>query len=130
RAPNGNFVVNELTVAIASKTDPLQSQSVVLENASADFSQDNYPAAGAIDGNDQTGWAVSPHFGKNHEAIFETKEEIGHDGGSIVTVTISQQYTDGKHLLGKFRLSVTDGSRPPARQKLPDAGAAALAVPK
>jgi hypothetical protein len=130
RAPNGNFVVNELTLSIANKSDPSQSEAVVLENASADFSQDNYAAAGAIDGNDQTGWAVSPHFGKSHEAIFETKDDVGHDGGSIVTVTISQQYTDGKHLLGKFRLSVTDGSRPLARPKLPDAIAAALAVPK
>jgi hypothetical protein len=129
RAANGNFVVNELKVTVAPKTDPAQVKPLVLENASADFSQDNFPSVGAIDGNEETGWAVSPQFGKNHEAVFEAKDEA--DGGErVVTITISQQYVDGKHCLGKFRLSVTDGDRPLNRPKLPDAVAAALAVPK
>jgi Protein of unknown function (DUF1553)/Protein of unknown function (DUF1549) len=130
RAQNGNFVVNELKATIASKADPSQSQTVNLENATADFSQDNYPVAAAIDGNPETGWAVSPQFGKAHEAIFETRDDAGHDGGSVLTISISQQYTDGKHVLGKFRLSVTDGTKPLARPKLPEAVAAALAVPQ
>jgi hypothetical protein len=130
RAPNGNFVVSELKVTIAPKSDPTQLQPVALENPSADFSQDNWHVGGAIDGNDQTGWAVMPQLGKAHEALFETKADAGYEGGSLLTITISQQYPDGKHLLGKFRLSVTDGSRPLTRPKLPDAVAAALAVPK
>jgi hypothetical protein len=130
RAPNGNFVVSELKVTIAYKSDPAQSMAVELANGSADFSQDNWHVAGAIDGNDQTGWAIMPQFGKAHEAIFETKTDAGHDDGSLLTITISQQYPDGKHLLGKFRLSVTDGTRPLTRAKLPEAVAAALAVPK
>jgi hypothetical protein len=130
RANNGNFVVNELKVTIAPKSDPSQSTAVELANASADFSQDNYHVSGAIDGNDQTGWAASPQLGKSHEATFETKTDVGHEGGSILTITISQQYPDGKHVLGKFRLSVTDGTRPLAKPKLPEAVAAALAVPK
>ena len=48
----------------------------------------------------------------------------------MLTITISQQYVDGKHVLGKYRLSVTDGTRPLTREKLPEAVAAALAVPK
>ena len=75
--------------------------------------------AGAIDGNEETGWAVSPQFGKSHEAIFETKDDAGATGGSVLTITISQQYPDGKHLLGKFRLSVTDGTRPLSRRSCP-----------
>ena len=59
----------------------------------------------------------------------ETKQDAGHSGGSLVTITLSQQFADSKHLLGKFRLSVTDGSRPLARPKLPEAVAAAIAVP-
>src|SRR5207245_418397 len=59
RAPNGNFVVSELKVTIASKGEPSQSQPLVLENATSDFNQDNFLAAGAIDRNDQTGWAIS-----------------------------------------------------------------------
>ncbi len=129
RAPNGNFVVNELKVSVAPKDDPSQTKLLALENASADFGQDNFPAAGAIDGNEETGWAVSPQFGKSHEAVFEVKDGLD-SGERVITITISQQYTDGKHCLGKFRLSVTDGDRPLNRPKLPDAVAAALAMPK
>jgi hypothetical protein len=129
RAPNGNFVVSELKVSVAAKSDATPSKPLVLENASADFNQDNYPAAGAIDGNDETGWAVSPQFGMNHEAVFEVKED-SEGGERVLTITISQQYVDGKHCLGKFRLSVTDGERPLSRPKLPEAVAAALAAPK
>ena len=117
-------------MAIAPKSDPAQSQPLPLENATADFSQDSLHVGGAIDGNDQTGWAISPQFGKAHEATFETKDSAGHDGGSTLTITISQQYADGKHLLGKFRLSVTDGTRPLTKPKLPEAVAAAVAMPK
>jgi hypothetical protein len=130
RAPNGNFVVSELKVLLAPKSEASQSQPLVLENATADFSQDSFSPAAVFDGNDQTGWAISPQFGKSHEAIFETKEETGHEGGSLLTITISQQYADGKHVLGKFRLSVTDAARPLARPKLPEPIAAALAVLK
>ena len=69
-------------MTIAPKSDPSKAEPVDLQNASADFSQDNWHVAGAIDGNEDTGWAVSPQFGKTHEAIFETKADAGHEGGS------------------------------------------------
>jgi hypothetical protein len=129
RATNGNFVLSELKLLAAPKADPAKSEPVSLGNASADFSQDNWHVAGAIDGSEDTGWAVMPQFGKTHEAIFETKADLAHDGGSILTFTLSQQYPDGMHLLGKFRISVTDAQRPIMGSKLPEAIAAALAVP-
>ena len=106
------------------------SSCMVSVAPAADFSQDSYHVAGAIDGNEDTGWAISPQFGKSHEATFETKSDAGHESGSVLTITLSQQYQDGKHALGRFRLSVTDGTRPLTRAKLPEAVAAALAVPK
>jgi hypothetical protein len=130
RAQNGNFVVGELKVTFAAKGNQSPPVAVVLENGTADFSQSNFSPAGAVDGNDQTGWAISPQFGKSHEAVFEVKENEALKGAGIVTITLSQQYKDGKHLLGKFRLSVTDGERPLNKEKLPEAVAAGLAVPK
>jgi hypothetical protein len=129
RAPNGNFVLSELKVTAAPKSDAAKAEPVALQNASADFSQDSWHVSAAIDGSEDTGWAVSPQFGKVHTAIFETKTDVKHDGGSIVTLTMSQQYPDGMHLLGKFRLSVTDAQRPIMGTKLPEGVAAALAVP-
>jgi hypothetical protein len=130
RAPNGNFVLSELKVSVSAKDDAATAKVLGLENATADFGQDNYSPAGAIDGNDETGWAVSPQFGKSHEAIFEVKDGGEFRGPGVATITLSQQFKDGKHLLGKFRLSVTDGDRPFTRPKLPEAVAAALAVPR
>jgi hypothetical protein len=129
RATNGNFVLSELKLSAAPKSDPSKAEPVALQNASADFSQDNWHVAGAIDGSEDTGWAVMPEFGKTHTAIFETKADIAHDGGSLLTLTLSQQYPDGTHLLGKFRISVTDAMRPVMGSKLPEGIAAALAVP-
>ncbi|MCI0358060.1 MAG: DUF1549 and DUF1553 domain-containing protein [Planctomycetaceae bacterium] len=129
RAQNGNFVVSELKLSAAPKADPAKAEAIGLANASADFSQDGWHVSAAIDGSEDTGWAVSPQFGKTHTAIFETKTDVAHDGGSVLTLTISQQFPDGMHLLGKFRISVTDAKRPVMESKLPEAIAAALAVP-
>ncbi|WP_254508385.1 DUF1549 and DUF1553 domain-containing protein [Anatilimnocola floriformis] len=129
RAMNGNFVLNEFKVAIAPKDDPTKNEVVTLQNATADFSQASWAVVGAIDGNDATGWATSPQFGKDNVAIFETKNNV--DGsGKVLTFTMLQQYTDGQHLLGKFRLSVTTSPRPISGGKLPDAIAAIVATPK
>jgi hypothetical protein len=126
RAPNGNFVIHEIKVTLAAG-EGAEPQTLKLENAAADFAQSGFVAAGAIDGNDATGWAVSPQFGKPHEATFEIAD--GNASAGVLMITLSQQFRDGKHLLGKFRLSVTDSEKPLTRPKLPDAIAAALAVP-
>jgi hypothetical protein len=130
RAPNGNFVLSELKVTQRPAREAIAPQPVALASPSADFSQQGWPVSAAIDGNEQTGWAVHPQFGKSHEAIFELAEPIAREGGTQLTLTLSQQYPDGKHLLGAFRISVTGAEPPLARPSLPQAVAAALAVPR
>jgi hypothetical protein len=129
RAPNGNFVLNELALNAAPKADAAKSAKVELGNATADFSQESWAVAGAVDGNPGTGWAVSPKFGEAHTAIFETKSDIAHDGGSVLTISMLQQFPDGQHLLGRFRISVTTSPRPFGAKKLPDDIAAILKKP-
>ena len=129
RAQNGNFVISELKVTAAPKADPSKAEAVALQNAKADFSQDNWAVAGAIDGNEATGWAVSPQFGKTHTAVFEAGAEVKHEGGTLLTITLSQQFADGTHSLGKFRISVASGSKPSLEGSLPAELVAALAVP-
>jgi hypothetical protein len=128
RAENGNFVLHEFRVKAAPKSDPAQQSEVKLANASAEFSQEGWDVRGAIDGNLGTGWAVMPQNNRPHVAIFETAADVSGEGGVILTFELEQQFDD-THQLGKFRLSVTDASRPVQQQKLPDNIAAALAVP-
>jgi hypothetical protein len=129
RAPNGNVVVNELKLSVAPKGNPAQSMPVALQNASADFSQDAWAAPGAIDGNEATGWALMPMVGKSHELVAETASPVGGTGGSILSFTVSHQYPDGQHNLGRFRLSVSTSPHPATGNTLPADVLAALAVP-
>lgn len=130
RAPNGNFVLSELKITAAPQSDAAKVANVELQNGSANFAQEMYPAANAIDGNPGTGWAISPQVGKPHTALFETKADLTHEGGTLLTISLSQQFADGMHSLGKFRLSVTTGSRPIAGgTPLPAELAAALTAP-
>ena len=94
--------------------------AVKLQNAHADFSQQGWDVGGAIDGNEQTGWAVMPQFNQPHAATFETTEDVALSADASLTIKIVQQFSDGKHNLGKFRLAVTDSPRPFAVGQLPD----------
>jgi hypothetical protein len=53
---------------------------------------------------------------------------VGGQGGSLLTFELVQKFQDGKHLLGRFRLSVTDSPTPFGGEKLPAEIAAVLAV--
>jgi hypothetical protein len=123
RAQNGNFVLNELRLTAAAPNDPRGAQPIVLENATADFSQASWDVRGAIDGNEASGWAVSPEFNKNHTAVFEVKEDATASApasaGTILTFSMSQQFQDGTHSLGRFRISITNSPRPFTMSRLP-----------
>ena len=124
RATDGNFVLNELEVTAAPKADPKQAKPVKLEKALADFSQDGFPVANAIDGNANetgNGWAVSPATGIVHWATFETAQPVGGPGGTVLTIKLHHKYAD-VWTLGRFRLSATrvgQAGRPEPARGLP-----------
>jgi hypothetical protein len=99
RTPHGNFVLSEF------KVDGLQ-----LKDASADFSQQDWGVAGAIDGNPKTGWAVSPQMGKGHHATFLAAAPTAFEAPLVIT--LDQQYGE-RHTIGRFRLSAMTGTKPP-----------------
>jgi hypothetical protein len=127
RSDNGNFVLNRLHVTAAPKKEPAKVEAVKLQNGSADYSQNDYAIAGAIDDDPKSGWAVYPEIGKAHVAVFETSQDVGFEGGTVLTVTLDQSY-GFKHTLGRFRLSVTTSPRPVKLPQLPDNIAKVLAV--
>jgi hypothetical protein len=108
-APNGNFVITEFEVKAAPKGKPGQQQPVKLEKAVADFSQENFNVAAAIDGNrgGNNGWASHPQTGRTHWATFETQQPLGLDGGTLLVFKLEHRYPDNKHVTGRFRISVT-----------------------
>ncbi len=132
RAPNGNAVLSEFKLAAAPLEQRSKTTPIKLENAQADFSQPNLSVVGAIDGNVVTGWGLMGAGGKagqDHLAIFETKDNVGFENGTLLTFTLDQQFHDGKHLLGKFRLAVTNAPRPISLKGPADNIAKLLATP-
>ena len=125
RVAHGNFVLSEFKVAAASGAG--DSQPVELAAANADFSQDQWPVAAAIDGDLKTGWAIVPHVGKRHLAVFETKADLDAADDTTLTVVLDQQY-GMQHTIGRFRLSATTMPRPVKADGLPDDVAAILPI--
>jgi hypothetical protein len=121
-AARPNFVLN--TFAVSAAKPGGESAAVKLKDARADFSQANFPVAGAIDDNPKTAWAINPQFGKPHWAVFGTDGPLGFDGGTVFTFTLVQDFGGGR-TIGRLRLSAVTGGTGPA---LPSAVADALTV--
>lgn len=111
RSINGNFVLSELEVIAIPKSDVLGAESVPLQVATADFSQNSWPVAAAIDGDPAKGWAIIPHSGQRHVAVFESQKDFGDERGTIVVITMTHLYGT-QHTIGRGRLSFTRSARP------------------
>jgi len=155
RAPNGNFVLSEFTVTAqaadgsSGKANHLvilplphtlmapllftlsidKASPVVLTNARADFSQDQFAVKNAIDNNLKTGWAVAPQLGRNHVAVFEAKRPVGFPAGTKLTFRLLQQFESKDHNIGRLRLSVTTAKTPVPFEGLPDDIARIIVIP-
>lgn len=129
RAPNGNLVLNEFKLTAAPAGDAAQAKPIGLQNAQSDFAQDGFPVTLSIDGNAQgsSGWALMPKFAEPHTAIYETAQDVGNPGGTLLTFTLDQQF-GGQHTIGRFRISITGAKRPLSLQGPPAPIAAILAV--
>src|SRR5207244_203730 len=117
RAPgDGNFVLSQIELKVAPKSDPKAERTIKFASALSDFSQVNYPIKGAIDGNPtgDKGWAVSPNFDMPHWAVFELAEPLDIPDGAVLTVTLAQQFGQGQYQIGRFRLSVAAAKKPVA----------------
>lgn len=129
RAENGNFLISEFRVEIAPPADAAEPQSVPLQRALADFSQESYGAEESIDDKSNTGWAIYPDVGKRHFIVYETGQDLKLGRDAIVTIEIEQHFQDGKHALGKFRVSATGVDRPFTTTELPSEIATAYTTP-
>ena len=117
RAPDGNFVVTEVTLELAAASSPEKRKRLVLHRPQADYAQagGRYDAKYVIDNDpasNSRGWAVGGKTAKPHWAIFEAKEPLELTEPMIATVKIEQRFRGGKHALGRFRISFTDTKGP------------------
>ena len=107
RTPHGNFVLSEVQATFALAATPEKTETVKLATATADFSQNNFSAAEAIDGKPNTGWAISGE-GKWNVArtlTLQFASPVTVAAGTMWTVKLDQQH--GKqHTIGRAKLSL------------------------
>ena len=106
RQDNGNLTLSEIEALLF---EPGASQPVKLKfaQASADFDQDGWSAALAIDGRFDNGWGIHPAEGQSHQVVFILAKPLKLKTGSKLTISL-KQLSGGSHLIGRMKLSVTD----------------------
>lgn len=111
-ASNGNFVLTEFKVQLPK--DGGKPEPVKLSKAVADLAQNGHAIAAAIDGKNDTGWAVLPKVGESHLATFESEKPFAADSGRF-TVRMEFQSPHAQHNIGRWRLSATTQPTPSNR---------------
>jgi mono/diheme cytochrome c family protein len=109
RADNGNLHLSEVGFQYFSP-DRDTPVPLKISRTTADFDQQGWTSAQAIDGDLQTGWAIYPQVNQSHEIVFELADPIDLVSGGKLAVRL-KQFHPLKHVIGKFRLSVTDAPR-------------------
>ncbi len=129
RAPNGNFVLNEIRLQAAPIDSKDKPKRYRFSGATASFSQEGTPISSAIDDNPDTGWAIGPQAGKPHTAVFAIQGGVSFNKGAELTVVMIQQFPFKEHNIGRFRLSVTTAKNPLKTRVLPQFIVKILEVP-
>lgn len=122
RADNGNFVLSGLVVEVygrALEIDPVR----------ADFEQAGWSVGGVADGKPNTGWAILPKFGEQHELIVALRTPLVVPVGEVLTIRLAFESPHEQHTLGKFRLSYSQDAGELIRG-VPAAVASALMKPR
>jgi hypothetical protein len=108
RADNGNLHLNH--VRVFRMLDDGQ-QEVHLAKGHADFNQDGWEIAKALDGNPNTAWGIHPQIGTSHGAVFELDDAIAWREPARMRIELHQIH-GASHLIGRFRILVTRRTRP------------------
>ncbi|HTU27640.1 MAG TPA: PSD1 and planctomycete cytochrome C domain-containing protein [Pirellulales bacterium] len=121
RTPHGNFVLGEFEASIAPLDGSGEEKRLKFVAAEADFSQEGYPVAAALDDNPATGWAVQGPgtWNVTRTATFTLSEPAGIAAGGRWTIRLRQQFGSG-HTLGRVRVALVQPVRD-AETRRPDA---------
>ena len=116
RVAHGNFALSNLVVTAAphvAGADGAVPAPVPIAAARADYSQPGLDVAAAFDDHPTSAWAIDPHVGVSHVAVFDFAAPVRHPGGSRVTVTMDFR-TNVRHAIGRPRLSFSGSAGQPA----------------
>ncbi|UUO08911.1 PSD1 and planctomycete cytochrome C domain-containing protein [Blastopirellula sp. J2-11] len=104
RAGNGNFVLNDIQLAIDGKP-------VAFQTATATHSQSGWPVASLLTSDKKDGWAILPDIGKANEAVLELPADLALSPASKLTLTMTHNH-GSSHAIGRLRVALVDAPRP------------------
>ncbi len=116
RSSNGNVVLSELELEVASTSEPDNWHKIKLARAWADYEQPDgdFKIANAIDGNPETGWAIAGHQKQeDRTAIFMAESPFGNEAGTRLKIRLRHESIYAQHQFGRIRLAVTDAAEIP-----------------
>ncbi|MCA8956669.1 MAG: DVUA0089 family protein [Planctomycetes bacterium] len=129
-APNGNFVLTDISLSAWPQGNPSAAASVRLRAPQASFEQTGHPIRGTLDGSHGSGWGVLGNTGRPAYALWQLHKPIENARGTVLRFYLEHQSRHPDHLLGRFRLSVTGDPHPNLQgQGLPVDVAQALTTP-
>ncbi|MGY8770404.1 MAG: PSD1 and planctomycete cytochrome C domain-containing protein [Pirellulales bacterium] len=111
RAGNGNFALSNLSVIAEPINGKSEAVTVQFTRAKATFDRSNLESWKAIDDDPKSAWALDPHIGEDHFALFQTAEDFGFTGGTKLRIEMKFNNNTG-HNFGRFRIGVTNAIRP------------------
>jgi serine/threonine protein kinase len=112
RAGNGNFALTGIEVLASSADNPTE-KPVPLSRAEADFVQQDFSIESVLrDG--KPGWAVWDRcdIGQVRNAVFTFAEPLPAGPGTILTIRLKFESPHAKHIMGRFRISVSTAADP------------------
>ncbi len=121
RTGHGNFVLSELELFTRPKGASGEWERIAFSKASADAEQSGYPVAAAIDGKEDTGWAVQVEGGshkKDRAAVFHLEKPL-HAGEREFKVRLVQNF-GSHHTIGRVRVSFGKELTAPPQQLTDD----------
>ncbi|MCA9039966.1 MAG: PSD1 domain-containing protein [Planctomycetaceae bacterium] len=108
RAENGNLHLNEVRLFATEESNDAERE-LTLTSPFADFNQEGWTIEMAVDRNPDTAWGIHPEEGKPHFAIFPLSEPTEKSNDQYQSFHLELQQIHGRgHLIGCFRISVTD----------------------
>lgn len=115
RFSDGNFVLGELSIKTGAFGAATGDADAPLDDAIADFSQQNFEVKKAIDGkrgDGNNGWAVSNQFGVAHFAAFKFGKPLNADGAGVRLRIEMNQPRPGGFTISRIRVWVTNSATP------------------
>ena len=113
RVKGGNFVLTDFKVMLEGAG--LEPKELKLSGAKSTFNQSGLDVKQAIDGNAGSGWGVWPGqqgVKQAQTAVFTLAEPVKLAADAKLVVLLKFNHSAKQHVLGRFRVSVSDAAEP------------------